>query len=135
MISIYCCGCHKNTKALLKTGKDIYPHREGLYSLKFYQCKHCLNYIGTHKGHKVIPRPLGIIPTPKLRKARMHIHCLLDPIWLDAKDKKRARGKVYKFLTESLGYEYHTANLQTIEEAREVYKLVRSYIYQHRKNK
>lgn len=130
-MKLWCCGCNKYVEAELCGGDRIYPHRPDLYNLWFYQCPHCKNYVGTHKkwgmgtnGRKHNIRALGCIPTPELKKARHKIHEILDPLWQGNKPSG-TRKRIYKRLSNALGYEYHTGNTRTIEECRTVYRLVK----------
>ena len=117
---IYCCLCETTKERRLTDGKEIYPHRQDLHDLFFWKCDDCGNYVGCHKGTQT---PLGNIPTQALKKARREIHKILDPIW---KNKQMTRRTVYKELSKNLGYQYHTAEIKTIDEARIIYKLVLS---------
>ena len=137
-MKLWCCGCNDYIQAELVGGEKIYPHRPDLYELKFYQCPHCKNYVGTHKqwgkgtdGRQYNIRALGCIPTPELKNARHKIHEILDPLWKGKRSGSRKR--LYKTLSDELGYEYHTANTRTIEECRTVYKLIQE-IYQRKRN-
>jgi hypothetical protein len=65
----------------------------------------------------------GLSPHPEMKRARQHIHAILDPLW---KSGQRKRGEIYAKLHEALGHPYHTAELRTIEEARTVYRAVQS---------
>ena len=121
---IFCCGCGVKVVARLTDGREIYPHRKDLYSLPFWKCDRCRNYVGCHHKTKNRTQPLGCIPTPELKNARNHIHKLLDPIW---KTGKMGRRELYAKLTEELGWKYHTAKIRSVEEAREVYRLVKRY--------
>jgi hypothetical protein len=114
---IYCCECKKDIEARLTSGKEIYPHRKDLYSLPFWICDACLNYVGTHHKTKNRTRPLGVIPNEGMRSARKKIHAILDPLWKSGKIKRRT---LYKNIRDHLGKEYHTANIKNIEEANEV---------------
>lgn len=113
-MQIFCVKDSKKIEAKQITGKEIYPHRIDLYSLKFYQCPICNNYVGTHKNSGL---PLGSIPTPELKKARMAIHRLIDPLW---KTKKISRGKLYAIISEKLGKPYHSAELNNFEDVNKV---------------
>lgn len=119
---IYCCGCGDKVEARLTDGEEIYPHRDNLKYLPFWKCDTCGNYVGCHWKTNNPTYPLGVIPTPELRKARKHIHALLDPLWKSGKAK---RAIIYSKLTAALGWKYHTANIRSIEEARKVYKLIK----------
>ena len=122
MVDIYCCGCEKEVIARLTDGAEIYPHRKDLKDLPFWRCDICRNYVGCHHKTKDRTKPLGNIPTPDLRKARSHIHALLDPLW---KRKGYDRKKLYADISEKLGWKYHTAKIKNVEEARQVYKIVK----------
>lgn len=117
---LYCCGCKKKVNAVLVEGYDIYPHREDLWDKKFYQCE-CGLYVGCHPNSE---RPLGCMATKEIKKARQKIHKILDPLWENKGKGKRT--KLYKRLSDKLGYEYHTAGIRDIEEAGKIYKLVQT---------
>src|SRR4051812_9276717 len=122
-ILLYCCGCSLDISARLTDGREVYPHRPDLYDLPFWKCDACGNHVGCHHQTKDRIRPLGVIPTPEMKRARQHIHAILDPLW---KSGRLKRGDVYATLHEVLGHPYHTGELRTIQEARVVYKAVRS---------
>lgn len=120
--SIWCCGCNAEVAARLTDGREIYPHRKDLRSLPFWKCDTCGNFVGCH--HKTADRtkPLGCIPTKAIKDARQHIHRILDPIW---QSKRMPRGKVYALIAAKLGKdEYHTADIRSVEEARQVWTIV-----------
>ena len=56
-----------------------------------------------------------------MKKARIEIHKILDPMWKPDKNKRR---KIYSALSEFLGRKYHTADLRSIEEARDIYRQI-----------
>ncbi|MBL4783605.1 MAG: hypothetical protein JKX92_15340 [Porticoccaceae bacterium] len=118
---IHCCGCDEKIEARLTNGGEIYHHRNDLSSLPFWKCDTCGNFVGCHHKTDKPTRPLGCIPTPEIRNARKHIHAKLDPIWQSG---KISRNQFYKKLSEKLGWKYHTANIRSVEEAREVYKAI-----------
>ena len=120
---IYCCGCSIEVPARLTDGSEIYPHRPDLHSLPFWKCGICGNHVGCHHKTPDRTRPLGNIPTKEIREARKHIHALLDPLWRSGTMK---RGAVYGKLAKQLGREYHTAEIRTVQEAREVYRAVKA---------
>lgn len=121
--AIFCTGCGRDVEARLTDGKEIYPHRHDLHSLPFWKCDCCNNFVGCHHKTKDRTRPLGCIPTKEIKNARQHIHRILDPIW---KSKRMPRGKVYSKIAKALGIdEYHTAEIRSVEEAREVYRVVK----------
>lgn len=121
-MNIYCCGCKTKVEARLTDGKEIYPHRSDLFDLPFWKCDSCGNFVGCHHKTEDRTRPLGCIPTPEIKNARKEIHKILDPLW---KKGKISRSKIYKYLSDSLGWRYHTADIRNIEEARKVYRLIK----------
>jgi hypothetical protein len=125
---IYCTGCEKDVIARLTNGKERYPHRPDLYELPFWKCDNCGNYVGCH--HKTLnpTKPLGCIATKEILEARKKIHALLDPLW---ESKKIKRGQAYAFVTNRMAkhlsdptYQYHNGEIRTIEEARQIYRIV-----------
>ena len=127
IVNIYCCGCKTKVDARLTDGAEIYPHRQDLSSLPFWRCDTCGNYVGCHHKTKNRTKPLGCIPTPEIKNARQYIHKILDPIW---KSGRISREELYANLSDQLGWEYHTANIKSIEEARRFYRLVCEYAKQ-----
>ena len=80
-MTLYCCGCSTDVNARLTDGREIYPHRPDLYSLPFWRCDNCKNYVGCHHKSKNRTHPLGCIPTPEIKEARKKIHAIIDPMW------------------------------------------------------
>ena len=119
-IILYCCGCDIEVTARLTDGSEVYPHRPDLYKKNFWKCDICKNFVGTHNDGSV--KPLGVIATQEIKRLRMDIHRIIDPIW---KSKRARRGSVYKKLSTLLGYSYHTANIRSVREA----EIVLSYAY------
>lgn len=118
-MKIYCVGCAKDVGARLISGADLYPNSPGLHALPFWQCPACLNYVGCHHKTRDRTRPLGCIPTRELRNARKHLHELIDPLW---KQSKIGRKELYQRIGLAVGWEYHTAQLRTLDEARQAYR-------------
>lgn len=118
---IYCCKCG-DIECDLVNGVDIYPHRPDLSHLNFYKCPECGGYVGCHRGST---RPLGVIPTPDIKRARSYIHGLLDPMWRTRKYGK-SRGWWYRNIAKELGIpEYHTGWTRSIEECRDVWRAIK----------
>lgn len=124
-MKIWCCQCQADVDARLTDGAEVYPHRPDLSDVPRWRCDECGNHVGTHHKTSDPTRPLGNIPSPDLKRARMHIHALIDPAW---KSKRIRRRAIYAHLSGVLGREYHTADLRTIEEARIVYAAARSFL-------
>jgi len=121
---IYCCGCNEKVEARLTRGSEVYPHRGDLSNLPFWKCDTCRNYIGCHHKTKKPTQPLGCIPTPEIRRARKHIHALLDPIWQSGRVGRR---DLYKQISARIGWKYHTAKIRSIEEARSIYRVIKEF--------
>jgi ABC-type ATPase with predicted acetyltransferase domain len=119
-MQIWCCGCDGLVNPRLTDGLEIYPYRTDLHKLPFWKCDVCGNYVGCHHKTETPTKPLGCIPTDEIKNARKHIHRVIDTIW---KSKKMSRGLVYSKLSSELGYEYHTAEIRDLDEARKIYKL------------
>lgn len=120
---IYCCGCSIEVQARLTDGSEIYPHRRDLHKLPFWKCDACGNSVGCHHKTDNPTRPLGVIATKEVKNARIHIHALIDPLWQGGLIK---RAKLYKKLSDALGYKFHTSHIRSIEEARTVYVAART---------
>jgi hypothetical protein len=118
---IYCVSCKKDVIATLTNGKDVYPHRNDLYNLKFYKCPTCNNFVGCHKGTN---NPLGCIPSKELKQARIKAHNFIDSYWKTGKCK---RSEVYNILSNHFGYEYHNGNTKSVEECEEAINVIKEY--------
>lgn len=117
---LWCCGCGRDVSARLTDGREIYPHRRDLHSLPFWKCDACRNSVGCHHKTKNRTAPLGCIATPEIKRARQHIHALMDPLWQKELIGRRA---LYKRVAEAMGKsKFHTSGIRTIEEARVVYR-------------
>lgn len=123
-MKLWCCQCQCDVSARLTDGAECYPHRPDLAALHRWKCDGCGNHVGTHHKTGNPTRPLGNIPSPEIKKARMHIHDLIDPLWQSGRVK---RSRLYRHLSDQLGYQYHTAELRTIDEARRVYRIALDY--------
>jgi hypothetical protein len=88
----YCGG-----RAALLKGRDIYPHRGDLCDKPFYACRPCGAWVGCHPG---TTKPLGRLADQHLRKAKMRVHALLDPLWRSGQIK---RSSVYARLADHMG--------------------------------
>lgn len=112
---IYCCGCSSHVEARLTDGKEVYPHRRDLYRIPFWKCNTCGNTVGCHHKTTNPTQPLGCIPTPALKIARMEIHKILDPLW---KTRGMKRSEIYSKIAKEMAIsKYHTAQIRSLEEA------------------
>lgn len=122
-MKIFCCSCKSDINARLTNGFDVYPHRSDLSSIPFWKCDDCGNFVGCHHKTSKPTQPLGHIPTPEIKNARQHIHRILDPLWQSGKYK---RNEVYKIISKEVGWKYHTAKIRNIEEARLIYRFIKT---------
>lgn len=121
-MKIYCVQCEKKVSARLTDGKEIYPPRRDLHKLPYWKCDTCGNHVGCHHRTDKPTRPLGIISTKDLRKARGEIHEILDPLW---RTGRYTRKQLYTYLSKKLGRQYHTAKIVSMDEARKVWGWVK----------
>lgn len=130
-MEIFCCACNKNIKARLTNGSEIYSkptdvafwHKNQDYtSLPFWVCDICKNYVGCHHKTKQPTRPLGCIPTPEIRQWRGYLHKLTDKHWADSKQRK----EIYAKITKEIGYQYHSAEIKSVEEAKKIYAICKN---------
>lgn len=124
-MNLWCCACDQEVDARLTSGAEVYPHRPDLAKVPRWICDTCNNHVGTHHKTSNPTKPLGNIPSVEIRRARQAIHALIDPSW---KAGKIARNSIYRAISDALGYEYHTAEIRTIEEARKVYSVARNLL-------
>ena len=124
-MQLWCCTCGRDVQARLTSGAETYPHRPDLADIPRWICDTCKCHVGTHHKTSDPTRPLGNIPSPAIRTARIKIHELIDPEW---KSGRVSRKRLYGRLSEALGYEYHTAEIKTIDEARNVYRVAREVL-------
>jgi hypothetical protein len=110
---IFCCSCGKDVSARLSNGEEAYPHRRDLYSLPFWFCDICHNFVGCHHKTKNRTKPLGCIPNATIKLLRKKIHSLIDPLW---ESGKMSRREVYSTLSKAIGREYHTAEIRSASE-------------------
>lgn len=85
---------HCEGEAQLVGGKEIYPYRPDLFNLKFYLCKRCKAWVGTHKNS---PKhaPLGRLATKEEREFRTRAHFFFDKLW---QEKGMTRQSAYRWL-------------------------------------
>lgn len=112
--NVYCCACKATVAATAATGQAVYPHLPHLAAKVFWACPTCRNYVGAHKDTGL---PLGFIPTPEIRKARMMVHAQIDSVW---KSGEVSRQWLYEQLSKSFDKPYHTAEIRSTEEADQV---------------
>lgn len=114
-MKIYCCDCAKVITARLSAGNKK--------KARFWSCPTCQNYVGCHKGQI---QPLGCIAGSKLRKARIMVHKMLDPLW---RGNNKRRVIIYNLLSDHIGRPYHTADIRTLKEAEEICVYIKKGLY------
>lgn len=121
---IWCTGCNRRVLARLTDGSEMYPNRPDLADLPFWVCMTdgCNAFVGTHHKTKNRYKALGFLATPEVKRWRMMIHGILDPLW---KQNKIKRGKAYKYISNRLGRDFHTAQIYSVEDGRQVYEIVK----------
>lgn len=120
-MKIWCVDCNKDVEARLTNGQETYKHRPDLYSLPFWICDICKNFVGTHHNSDDKTKPLGVIANKELKQLRVKIHSIIDPIWKSGKEDRKA---LYARLSKLLGYRYHTAEIRNIEDANRIIELL-----------
>lgn len=118
---IYCTGCGREVEARLTNGAEMYPHRTDLASMPFWIHDECGAFVGTHHKTKHKLKPLGFLATPEVKKWRKIIHDILDPLW---RNKKIKRTKAYAYISNRIGHTYHTGEIYSVEEGKQIYEIV-----------
>lgn len=121
---IWCTGCNRRVSARLTDGSEMYPSRPDLAELPFWVCETpgCRAFVGTHHKTKNRYKALGFLATPEVKKWRMMIHGILDPLW---KQNKIKRGQAYKYVSDRIGRDFHTAQIYSEEDGRQVYEIIK----------
>lgn len=129
--SIPCPYCERQARQV--DGRSIYPHRPDLHAKRFYLCRPCDAYCGTHPDG----RPMGFPADRQLRKARNYVHALFDPLWekvaeaYDGEDNRKLRGvarsRAYRWLAERLAIEPAACHVTMfdLERCRQAYRILR----------
>lgn len=109
-----CPYCDK--ESVLTDGKEIYPHRPDLYSLRFWLCRDCEAYVGCHKAQKGRgdgTRPLGGLANRKLRILRQMAHRHFDHLW---KVGPLTRKSAYQILANSMEMQTSDCHISHMNE-------------------
>ena len=115
-MEVKCLNCGGIVTAELKHGDEIYKGRKDLHDKLFWQCKFCGGYVGTHP-HTI--NPLGSIPTEDVRRMRLKVHSLIDPLW---KGGYISRGEIYKRLSSAVGHQFHNGTSESVDELKIAYR-------------
>lgn len=114
---IHCCECNRIVEPRLTDGAEVYPHREDLSELPFWICDECGNFVGCHHKTDNPTQPLGSIPSRLIKMCRKELHSIIDPMW---KNGWISRRNLYKEISRRVGWEYHTGNVNSEDEADQV---------------
>lgn len=95
--------------------KEIYGKNYGK-SYMAWLCRLCEAHVGCHNNTK---RPKGQLANKELREARIQVHNFIDPLW---KERGMNRKKMYKQLSDAMGYEVHVGETKTVDECMELLK-------------
>ena len=115
-MEVKCQNCGGIVTAELKHGDEIYKGRKDLHDKLFWQCKFCGGYVGVHP-HTI--NPLGSIPTEGVRRMRLKVHSLIDPLW---RSGHISRGEIYRRLSKAVGHQFHNGTSESVEELEIAYK-------------
>ena len=122
-LQVICPYC--GTAAKLVDGRAIYPHRPDLSSKQFWQCKPCAAYVGCHaQGDGT--KPFGRLANAELRRAKKDAHFAFDRLWMNAKNRRRARVASYAWLADAMGLtvdECHIGEMD-VQQCERVFDLV-----------
>lgn len=96
----------KPTKCNICGGPVIFTSNADIYGREYgsgrcYRCTECGAYVGTHE-----PRPeeaLGILADSEMRMLKVEAHNLFDQLWLNKRDRRKARKKAYAWLAGEMG--------------------------------
>lgn len=129
-VEVQCPYCKK--VAGPTTGQQIYPHREDLWNLNFYECRPCKARVGCHKGTWA---PLGAPAKGELRWARKAAHEAFDQLWRrkmarEGCNQRVAREAAYLWLGEQLGLSREACHIGMMDtaQARRVVEVCKPFL-------
>jgi len=93
------------------------PSEEETLKRSFWVCVPCEAYVGTHKRNAQYgldgTEPLGPLANRKLRRKRLNLHNMMDPVW---KKLKWSRKRLYKWLADRLGISTETCHIAMLTD-------------------
>lgn len=116
-----CPYCNEDAKMV--SGLEIYKEKSTCSNLNFWVCWCCDAYVGCHTRNQEFglegTEPLGSLANKQLRRARMKVHIMFDPLWEVA---GWGRTNSYRWLAKRLGIPLDTChvgkfNLETCVKA------------------
>lgn len=93
MKTVNCDYCGR--RAEFVDSKIVYGKSYG----KIYLCRHCMAYVGVHKG---TDKPLGRLANAELRYWKKAAHAAFDPLWKYGRFRGY-RNAAYGWLSERMG--------------------------------
>lgn len=93
MRKVYCDYC--GSRAEYVDSRVVYGRSYGM----IYLCRHCMAYVGVHKGTN---KPLGRLADATLRHWKKEAHAAFDPLWKYGKFKHN-RDAAYAWLSAKMG--------------------------------
>lgn len=96
---VICPYCNQQSE--LVSGDIIYPHLPNLSDRKFWLCRSCDAYVGTHQNSSRHVA-LGTLANAELRKWRRESHAAFDPLW----KAKMKRENLTVAKSRKAGYEW-----------------------------
>lgn len=125
-----CPYCKANTDFV--DSKVIYGRSYGMV----YLCNPCKAWVGIHKG---TDKALGRLANAELRRAKGQAHMYFDQLWKRKMlkhnlNKKTARGRAYKWLSESLGVPFELTHIGMfdVDMCKKVVELCKPYCIKQR---
>ena len=120
---IHCTTCREDVMARRTLYKEVRPYVGSEFGMQpIWVCDRCMSYVGCHVKTRDKFKPLGTLAGKEMREIRSEIHRVLDALW---KSRRTSRGEIYKIMTGRLGYEFHTGEIRTMEQAENVLQVAR----------
>lgn len=119
--TIYCTHCKQEVEAYSALAGDIFGAKFRFADNVIFVCPYCKNYVEANKEFK----PVGVILTAELRKAKNYILSALNPVF-DQKmmTRKEAYLKLSKMVYENRKV-LKISNIRDLNEARKIYAAVK----------
>lgn len=117
-----CTGCHEIVDARLTNGAEMYPDSPKLAHTPFWIHDACGAFVGTHNKTHDHLKPLGSLATKDVKRWRLLIHQMLDPLW---REGHITREHAYARISKALGHTYHTGEIYDVEQGEFVYLFVK----------
>lgn len=122
MADVICDYCGR--KAELVDSKIVYGKSYG----KIYLCRHCMAYVGVHKGTDI---PLGRLANAELRYWKKRTHYVFDPLWRKGPFKGH-RNAAYGWLAQRMGLPVEQTHIGMFDVAqcKRAINIIQNYDFQ-----